>query len=369
MFRLYSPRTTGTTTRHPPEHYANATSSPMGSWPDVAGVSEYNNTSLSFAETVVTLPGYAFATWNGSKWDAAQASASPTETVAPIVASTTLSRSFPQFSGTLTTSPSNPSTTSSSTSSASPSDDASSSSSDAVTRWGPVVGGIAGGMLAIFALGLLWRWYRRRRTPDRWAQSATSGVRDKGSFLDMITDRPSSKDGRRDTEDLADPETFAAPRPAPKPSGLRYTTTSERLQARQDSADSISFYNGEGEDEPLPPPRVLVGHGESEAVHSFGPTLSPSTDSFMDENGSPKAPPQAYLASHLAPSPRARLDPLPYPSPTLTPSTSPQQHPQSDELPASLKQGRYLPCTSRRRAHNDIRTYRKNPSLQNRGIP
>jgi hypothetical protein len=165
-------------------------------------------------------------------------------------------------------------------------------------------------MLAIFALGLLWRWYHRRRTPDRWAQSATSGVRDKGSFLDMITDRPSSKDGRRDTEYLADPETFAAPRPAPKPSGLRYTTTSERLQARQDGADSISFYNGEGEDEPLPPPRVLVGHGESEAVHSFGPILSPSSDSFMDENGSPKAPPQAYLASHLAPQSQSQTGPL-----------------------------------------------------------
>lgn len=165
-------------------------------------------------------------------------------------------------------------------------------------------------MLAIFALGLLWRWYRRRNPPAEGAQGATTGAREKGSFLDMITDRPSSKDSRRDTEYLADPETFAAPRPAPKPSGLRYTTTSERLQNRQDSADSISVYNGSGDDEPLPPPRVLVGPGESEARHSFGPILSSSTESFMDENGSPKAPPQAYLASHLVPQTQTKTGTL-----------------------------------------------------------
>ena len=207
----------------------------------------------------------------GSRWIAAQASisASSFSTLTP-TGTTTLSRSLlPITKSSPSSSPVSPSISTpprpSISNNGTSSDSSNSSAKTGVAKWGPIVGGIAGGVFGLVLLFLLFRWFRSRQTRPNdpnlvvsYKPPPTSSHQRKSrsqSFLDMFgagrMSMSQERANRRETELMADPYSFAAPRPAPKaPSqeSLRYTTTQDRMRNRPPSEESeMSMVQGRQE--------------------------------------------------------------------------------------------------------------------------
>ena len=290
-----------------------------------------HSSSLGFAEAVEQIPIWAFrpSSNDGGAWDPSVSSVTTAANTGSWT--TTLSRSFADASKTtagnpaVTTGRVNVSgsgvsensiwvqntgtetaastTTSNSNSTSSDRDgDSNDSSTSHSIPLGPVIGGVAGGLIGLIILFLLWRWYvnSRHRLSNPYSPSSTSpgfggrikkekqkkkkrmsypypantrdslvasppvfalgggvgGDEERGqsrgrSFLDMLVGGKGDESGnwkgqQRDTALYSDPTTFADPRKAPEPysaSPMKWRTTSERLTLETDLSDSESAWS------------------------------------------------------------------------------------------------------------------------------
>ncbi|WVN86049.1 uncharacterized protein L203_101207 [Cryptococcus depauperatus CBS 7841] len=363
------------------------------------GCSNYEGKGLGFAENVENIPGWAYKTWDGGTWDP---SAAQSATVPPSEPSytTTRSRSFPADSSTS----SNPSTSatsvqtgsgqnnttqesnSSSTSTSKPgSSNSNSKDSASKTPWGAIVGGIAGGIIGVVLLFLLFRWYRNRnKAPNPYSPTASSlDVRSIGkkknkrikypypresltagrNFLDMLVGKDGEDKKKRDTEMLGDPEAFETPRKAPKApisSTEKWKTTSQRLAEESSDDDDWSEHDGDSENRYrrstwvssfMPSHRAEKEDGEGsylttsqrlskqrnssvsdtlESVHSTPP--SPKRISLRRQQ--PHIPPQRPPPAHLPPPVPNEVD---FSQPPSIRPTSENTLPSFYELPTGAR--------------------------------
>lgn len=309
-------------------HWVSTTVLPISLSPlsDYSYVDDKHSSSLGFAEAVGQIPMWAFISFSkdGGTWDPSVSSA--TAAVNTGSWTTTLSRSFADASSTTAGNPSvetgrvsvggsrasessisaqNTGTATASYTSTSSSDrdgDSNDSSTSHSIPLGPVIGGVAGGLVGVIILFLLWRWYvnGRHRLANPYSPSSTppgfgggvekekqkkkkrmtypypaktrgslvasaasvfgsgGGVgrdeeRGEGrgrSFLDMLVGGKGDGSGnwkeQRDTALYSDPTTFTDPRKAPEPysaSRTKWRTTSQRLILEADLSDSESAWS------------------------------------------------------------------------------------------------------------------------------
>ncbi|KAI9637191.1 uncharacterized protein MKK02DRAFT_45903 [Dioszegia hungarica] len=221
----------------------------------------YNDTSVSFAQIVLTLPAYAFHPWQDARWNpivALDASRGPT-TVAPTVATTTLFRSFPPGSST-------PHSPASSNPASTATDGSPGSTMSQSARLGAIIGGVAGGIILLVLIFLLFRYWRKRHDFDEAAQTRQKGFMSISSeggygrgepaglpFPDPDTPRPeqqgsagffgslAGKKGEDRSRISRWSETFFTnPRKAPKPISKGYATTTQRLRHKVTSFASTA---------------------------------------------------------------------------------------------------------------------------------
>lgn len=290
--------------------------------------------SLGFAEAVEEIPTWAYRSFSDGSgtWDPSVSSVTAAANTGSWT--TTLSRSFAEASNTtwnlfVTTgrasgsgsvvnygpiSASNTGFATASFTSTYKSDSSSTSSPDSEgdsndsspfhsIPLGPVIGGVAGGLVGLILLFVIWRWYvnSRHRLPNLYSPFSTSssfgggvkkekqtkkkritypypaktrsslvvsvfgsggeaegdeeraGSGDKGrgrSFLDMLVggkgDGSGNWERQRDTALYSDPTAFADPRKAPEPysaSRMKWQTTNERLELKGDFSDSESAWS------------------------------------------------------------------------------------------------------------------------------
>ncbi|WRT70906.1 uncharacterized protein IL334_007905 [Kwoniella shivajii] len=239
----------------------------------------YTPDGLGFNETVLNIPNWAWHVWSNETFDPDVAKTITTPPSTPSYA-TTLSRTFP-----ITSSTSSTNTTSSNPTS-------SDQGENGETAWGPIIGGVAGGIVFLVLIFLLIRWFTTRNSSGSKKPRHTlpkripypyppDGTRtDKGkagegqgdSFLEMLESnsrKPFSMSSkktqnqnqnqrdellkRRTAELMSNPKAFADPRTAPLPftpfsrqrsdppatpkrtttkKGMGYTTTSQRLSGK-----------------------------------------------------------------------------------------------------------------------------------------
>lgn len=281
-----------------------------------------NLISLSFAQSVLPIPTFAFHMWQGTRWSPAVARSIVSATgPAPATGTTTLSRSFSQTAApTASASPSIRSTTGS----VSATDSAAvTSGTDAenafpgadrggtASQWGVIVGAVAGGtLLLVFVVCLIIYWRRRHRFDTKREQEEGAGPENgegvsgarltdgkdaanpykTGHQIHPIPSRPrtffglgTSRSGKHPVEEASTSRVstwtntiFQHPRKAPKPASLsskklskskktasRYTTTTQRLREKPVSVSSASTGFSTMSARSLQSPRSGHGQGQS----------------------------------------------------------------------------------------------------------
>lgn len=191
-------------------HWVSTTVFPISLSPlsDYSYVDDKHSSSLGFAEAVGQIPMWAFISFSkdGGTWDPSVSSATAAVNTGSWI--TTLSRSFADASSTTAGNPSvetgrvsvsgsgasessisaqntgtaTASYTSTSKSNSTSSSDRDGDSNDSSTSHsiplGPVIGGVAGGLVGVIILFLLWRWYvnGRHRLANPYSPSSTPPV-------------------------------------------------------------------------------------------------------------------------------------------------------------------------------------------------
>ncbi|ADV25399.1 Hypothetical protein CGB_M0220W [Cryptococcus gattii WM276] len=313
--------------------WKNATIPSEDDWS--SGCSSYTSAGLGFAEAVEKIPTWAYRAPSSDKgaWDPSVSSVTAAANTGSWT--TTFSRSFAEASNTTTgnlfvttgrasgsgsgindgsISASNTGFTASSftptyksnfssTSYPNSVGDSNDSSPSHSIPLGPVIGGVAGGLIGLILLFVIWRWYvnSRHLLPNPYSPFSTSsgfgggiknekqkkkrriaypypaktrsslvasvfgsggeaegdeeraGSGDKGrgrSFLDMLVggkrDGSDNWERPRNTALYSDPTTFAGPRKAPEPysaSRMEWQTTNERSGLKGDFSDSESAWS------------------------------------------------------------------------------------------------------------------------------
>lgn len=325
---------------------------------------------------------------------AERAQAVATVTVAPTVATTTLSRSFaavmPSSTAPLSSDARTPSPTVSAPSGGSNQADPTSAASVA-KKWGPIIGGIVGGVIALVIIGYLLHRCTRRKdgrdrrpypgaggygdtSPSEWlvnsgrtaktgddivvtARTHEGGKRAKSKTRSIMSFFPprSAKSTKREGPGILEDGLFTAPRAAPTPPDERYTTTSERL-AKARNEDSRP-YSGSTLEEGLPDLRGLPAHdsqGNGSGLIVNESRFSQTEDEMSSSEGSGSNRPRtAKRSTFFSRSPNPRTPG----SGGFQPALPSQLHPARPPHSIDFSQAAASPMVSPRSQRTGISMY------------